>query len=158
MRGIGGHSKPWARVLEAIAEGDLAASSVDGDEPIAQRITIRSEGILSLECFQHTEGMDWSGCMVTKSDLAEMMNPSPPHFRRHSDFLLGPGPYFREVTMDTVHELARRYISTSEMSRKLRLYRCAVGNFARIHGVKPNASGLLSRTEAEQLLPGLLVS
>lgn len=60
--------------------------------------------------------------------------------------------------MDTAHELARRYISTSEMSRKLRLYRRAVGNFARIHGVKPQASGLFSRTEAEQLLPGLLVS
>jgi hypothetical protein len=158
MRGIGGYSKPWARVLEAMAEGDLAASSVDGDEPLAQRITVRSESILSLECFQQTEGMDWSGCMVTKSDLAEMMNISPPHFSRHSEFLLGPGPAFREITMDTAHELARRYISTSEMSRKLGLYRRAVGNFARTHGVKPQASGLFSRTEAEQLLPGLLVS
>ncbi|QCB41163.1 hypothetical protein E5673_02085 [Sphingomonas sp. PAMC26645] len=158
MRGIGGHPKPWARVLQAIAEGDLAASAVDGDAPLADRITIRSEAILSLECFQPTEGMDWSACMVTKSDLAEIMNISPPHFSRHSEFLLGPGPAFREITMDTAHELARRYISTSEMSRKLRLYRRAVGNFARIHGVKPQASGLFSRTEAEQLIPGLLVS
>ncbi|MET4593524.1 MULTISPECIES: TniQ family protein [unclassified Sphingomonas] len=158
MRGIGGRPKPWARVLQAIVEGDLAASVVDGDAPLAQRITIRSEKILSAECFQHTEGMDWSGCMVTKSDLTEIMNISPPHFSRHSEFLLGPGPAFREITMDTAQQLARTYITTSEMSRKLRLYRRAVGNSARIHGVKPQASGLFSRTEAEQLIPGLLVS
>ena len=158
MRGIGGRPKPWARVLKAIADGDLLASAVDGDAPLAQRIMIRSEKVLSLERFQHTGGMNWSSCMVTKTDLAEIMNISPPHFSRHSEFLLGPGPAFREVTMDIARQLARSYITTSEMSRKLRLYRRAVGNFARIHGVKPQASGLFSRTEAERLIPGLLVS
>ena len=157
MRGIGGRPKPWAKVLRAIAEGDLAASVVGGDAPLAQRITISSEEILSAECFQHTEAMDWRGCMVTKSDLAEIMNISPPHFSRHSEFLLGPGPALRKVTMETAQKLARRYITTSEMSCKLRLYRRAVGNFARINGVKPLTTGLFNRIEAEQLIPGLSV-
>jgi hypothetical protein len=59
--------------------------------------------------------------------------------------------------MDTAQELARRYITTSEMSCKLRLYRRAVGNFARINGVAPLTMGLFNRTEAEQLIPGLSV-
>ncbi|MEX7143222.1 hypothetical protein AB2C90_33140, partial [Pseudomonas aeruginosa] len=79
----------------------------EGEAPLAQRITIGSKGALSLPRFQPTESMDWSGCMVTKTDLAEIMNIRPPHFSRHSEFLLGPGPAFREITMDAALQLAR---------------------------------------------------
>jgi hypothetical protein len=156
MRQIGGRPKPWARVLRAIADGELTASLAEGEAPLAQRITIDSQGVLSLPCFHPTSSMDWSGCMVTKTDLAEIMSIRPPHFSRHSEFLLGPGPAFREITMDTALDLAQTYISTGEMSRKLHVYHRAVGNLARSYGVKPAAPGLFRRAQAEQLIPGLL--
>lgn len=155
MRKIGGRPKPWARVLKAIADGELTASLAEGEAPLGHRIAIQSEEVLSLPCFQPTSSMDWSGCMVTKTDLAEIMGIRPPHFSRHSEFLLGPGPAFREITMDAALHLARTYISTGEMSLKLHVYRRAVGNLARSHGVKPAARGLFRRAQAEQLIPGL---
>lgn len=42
------------------------------------------------------------------------------------------------------------------MSGKLRLYRRAVGNFAKKHGVKPQETGLFRRAEVEKLIPRLL--
>ena len=158
MRRIGGRPKPWASVLKAIADGDLPASAADGEAPFMQRVTIGSEEALSLPCFRDTGDVEWSGCMITKSDLAEIMNIRPPHFSRHSEFLLGRGPAFREITMDTAQRLARTYISTGEISRKLGLYHRAVGNFARSNGVKPETPGLFRRAEAEQLIPGLVGS
>jgi hypothetical protein len=155
MRRIGGRPKPWAKVLKAVTDGKLPASLAEGVAPFVERIAIMSEGALSLPCFQLNKGMDWSGCMVTKSDLAELMNIRPSHFSRHSEFLLGPGPAVREITMNAALRLARTYISTSEMSRKLHVYRRAVGNLARSCGVEPAAPCLFSRVQAEQLIPGL---
>ena len=158
MRRIGGRPKPWARVLKAIAEGEFPASATDGDASLSQRITVGSVEVLSLPCFRDTGDVEWSGCMITKSDLAEIMNIRPPHFSRHSEFLLGPGPALREITMDTAQRLARTYISTVEISGKLRLYRRAVGNLAHRHGVRPETPGLFGRAKAEQFIPGLLGS
>lgn len=158
MRKIGGRPKPWAMVLKAIVNGELRASANEGEAPLVQRITFELDELPSLRRFQHSGSMDWSDCIVTKSDLAEMMNINPSRFSRHSEFLLGPGPALREVTMDTARRLAQTYICTGEMSGKLRLYRRAVGNFARAHRVKPQATGLFRRAEAEKLIPGLLGS
>ncbi|WP_267389725.1 TniQ family protein [Sphingomonas sp. GC_Shp_3] len=156
MRNIGGRPKPWAMVLKAIVDGDLQATANDGEDPLIQRIAFEPDQLPSLRCFQHNSSMDWSDCIVTKSDLAEMMNIKASRFSRHSEFLLGPGSALREVTMDTAQRLARTYICTREMSGKLRLYRRAVGNFAKKHGVKPQETGLFRRAEVEKLIPRLL--
>jgi hypothetical protein len=152
MRRIGGRPKPWARVIKAIIDGKLPARAADGEASIVQRIMIESGEVLSLQCFQEIESMNWSDCMVTKSDVAEIMNLSSPHFSRCSEFLLGPGPAFREISMDTAQIFARTYMSTGEVSCKLGLHRPAVSKLARSRGVKTEIPGLFRRAQAEQLI------
>lgn len=155
MQRIGARPKPWANVLEAIRSGKLSASLVDGTEPLAQRITVAADVSLHLKCFRPVRSMDWAGCMITKADLAEIMNIRAPHFGRHTEFLLGEGPYFREISMDAALRIARTYISTGEIRQRLGLHPRAASYLAQSHGVLPEAPGLFKRTRAERLIPGL---
>lgn len=154
MRQIGGRPKPWAKVLGAIHAGQLSASISAGEAPIALRIMVKSEKLLATQHFQPSPDMTWDNCIVTKTDMADIMNIHPPHFSRYSNFLIGPGPNVREIRMKDVLNLAQTYVSTREISRRLGVHPRRAEYLTRFNKVKRAVPGLFYRASAEALIPG----
>lgn len=153
MRRIGGRPKPWAQVLAAIKSGDLPARLAEGAGPMAQRIMVQNEKVLSMAIFAENHDTDWSGIMVTKADCAEMMNILPHNFSGYSDFLLGPGGNIRDITMEEALKLAKTYILTGELGHRLDVHHSAARHLADHRGLKPEFNGLFKRADAERLVP-----
>lgn len=153
MRRIGGRPKPWAQVLAAIKSGDLPARLAEGAGPMAQRIMVQDEKVLSMAIFAENHDTDWSGIMVTKADCAEMINILPHNFSGYSDFLLGPGGNIRDISMDEALRLAKTYILTGELGHRLGVHHSAARHLADHRGLKPEFNGLFKRADAEKLIP-----
>lgn len=156
MKRIGGRPKPWSRIFAAILSEGLSARLADGKLPLARRIMVRDEAVLSLPIFADRDDMDWDGINVLKSDLADMMNITPHNFSHYSDFLIGPGDHLRDIPMLEALRLAQTYVGSAELGQRHGLHFSAVRHFLESHGVVVEYRGLYDRVAAERLFSGSL--
>ncbi len=150
---LGGRPKPWAAVLAAISNGELAAALTPGKGPIAERIRLPDDVDLKAPAFALNSGMDWADVPVSKRECADILGLSPTNFSRYSDFLLGPGKPFRDIRMVDAVILAKRYIGTTEIAKRLKLHHVAALNLAMQRGVKFADKGLFDRESAQARIP-----
>lgn len=155
MKRLGGRPKPWSRVFSAILAGHLSARLSPGKLPLAKRIMVKSDAVLSLPIFADRTDMAWDEIHVIKADLADMMNITPHNFSHYSDFLIGPGEHLRDIPMMEAMRLARTYVGSAELAHRQGLHFSAVRHFLESRGVKAAYRGLYMRAEAERLFPGL---
>lgn len=149
MKRIGGRAKPWSRIFGAILADDLSARLGPGTLPLARRIMVKDEAVLSLPIFADRDDMDWGGINVLKADVADMMNITPHNFSHYSDFLIGPGDHLRDIPMLTALRLARTYVGSAELGHRHGLHFSAVRHFLESHGISAEFRGLYDRATAE---------
>ncbi|NKI99964.1 AbrB/MazE/SpoVT family DNA-binding domain-containing protein [Novosphingobium sp. SG707] len=154
MKRIGGQPKPWSRIFSAILSGDLSARLATGKLPLAKRIMVKDDSVLSLPIFTDQDDMDWGGINVLKADVADMMNITPHNFSHYSDFLIGPGDRLRDIPMVTALRLARTYVGSGELGLCHDVHSAAVRHFLESQGVPAEYRGLYDRATAERLFSG----
>ena len=128
-----------------------------GSRRLADRIYFRTDGVLKSSAFSVRPELHF-GVLLFKSDFADMLSLSPPNFSRYSNYLLGPGDHYREVSATRALKLARTIISTTEIAARLRLHHTSAFRLAVQRDVSVKSDGLFDRASAEKLIPELFES